>query len=334
MYLVTRAHYLLSFLLYVDYAVTSTFYFNSYTALGDSYAAGLGSGAPVGCPGDTTCDPTCLRSTGSFAYLLNQKYKPDVFQYNACSGANTSVCTSVEVSEPSANFGSPDLVTLLIGGDNGNAFRTLVLNCVYLRNISVLRSTSCADSLAFAIETYSTELPIDVTSLLQTIQTTDLLPKVHRTVLVFGYAQLYNINTPSHVCEADVGYPSPGPGGIRQQLNNAVLLVNSLIKAAADAVGAKYVDVDDLFEGHRFCEGTGQPPWFNDKPLQGGLANIVADIEKGLGCGDHCFNADLSDLAEESFHPTDDGQMAYLSAAEAALGLSPIAVATKNIDVE
>ena len=318
----TKAQYFLSFLLYIKHAVPSPFSFTSYTALGDSYAAGLGSGDPIPCSADTTCDPACLRSTGSFAYLLDQKYNPATFQYNACSGANTSVCNSIEVSRPSDDFGSPDLTTLVIGGDNGNAFRTLVLNCVYLRNISVLRSSSCAESLAFAIETYTTQLPVDVTTLLRAVQTMNLPPNANRTVLVFGYAQLYNTNTPSHVCETDVGWPSPGPGGIRQQLNHAVLLVNSLIKASANALRVTYVDVDDLFEGHRFCEGTGQPPWFNNKPLQGGLANIVADVEKGLGCGTHCFNADLSDLAEESFHPTDDGQMAYLSAAEAALGLS------------
>ena len=329
MHSLVSTQYLLATLFFIGYAASSSFSFNSYTALGDSYAAGLGSGKPVACPADTTCDPTCLRSTGSFAYLLDQKYAPSSFQYNACTGANTSVCESVEVSGPSADFGSPDLVTLLIGGDNGNAFRTLVLNCVYLRNISVLRSASCADSMAFAIETYSTQLPTDVTVLLKAAQTTDLVSNSPRTVLVFGYPQLYNTNTPSHVCETDVGWPSPGPGGIRQQLNNAVLLVNRLIAASANATGARYVDVDALFEGHRFCEGNGKAPWFNNKPLPGGLANIVADIEKGLGCGDHCFNANLSDLAEESFHPTDDGQIAYLSAAEAALGLTSTPVAKR-----
>ena len=53
------------------------------------------------------------------------------FQFLACSGDNTTTCDVHQVK--SVQFGSPDLVSITIGGDNNKAFGDLVRYCVYER---------------------------------------------------------------------------------------------------------------------------------------------------------------------------------------------------------
>ena len=306
-------------------ASITAFPFKSYTAIGDSYAAGVGSSTLISsCEPNTNCNATCLRNTGSFAYMLNQTWQPSSFQFNACSGANTTTCPEYQIDPANANFGSPDLVTLVLGGDNGQAFVSIVYNCIYIRDIPILRTESCQEAMAAAMMVYTGPLQADLETVIQDAQTRNLPlnSTQKRTVLVFGYARFYNTTNPSSDCEVDTDYPSPGPNGLRAQINNGIVHVNGVIAAAATAQGATYVDVDAMFEGHRFCD-TGADPWFINKPLTGGLATIVDDIENGIGLppGGLPDGYGVENVADESFHPTLQGQMIYLAAMETALGL-------------
>ncbi|MCJ1437963.1 hypothetical protein MMC27_007350 [Xylographa pallens] len=309
-------------------APTAAFPFQSYTALGDSYAAGVGSGNLItSCAPNTNCNTTCLRNTGSFGYMLNQIWQPSSFQFNACSGANTSTCPAYQIDSAAADFGAPDLVSLVLGGDNGQAFVSIVYNCVYIRDIPILRTESCQDAMTNAMMVYNGPLQADLEAAIQDAQTKNLPLNgtQKRTVLVFGYARFYNTSNPASYCEIDTDYPSPGPDGLRAQINTGVLQLNGIIAAAATAQGAIYVDVDAGFEGHRFCDA-GEDPWFINMPLTGGLATIVDDIENGVGLppGGLPDSFGIENVADESFHPTLQGQMVYLEAMEAALGLRDV----------
>ncbi|MCJ1296827.1 hypothetical protein MMC34_008395 [Xylographa carneopallida] len=309
----------------ISAASTTTFPFQSYTALGDSYAAGVGSGTLItSCAPGANCNGTCLRNTGSFGYMLNQIWQPSSFQFNACSGANTSTCPAYQMDSATANFGAPDLISLVLGGDDGQAFVSLVYNCIYIRDIPILRTESCQDAMANAMMVYNGPLQANLEAAIHDAQTKNLAPTSpqQRTVLVFGYARFYNTTNPSSDCEVDTDYPSPGPNGLRAQINTGVLQINAVIAAAAAAQGATYVDVDAGFEGHRFCD-LGGDPWFINKPLSGGLATIVDDIANGVGLspGGLPDSFGVENVADESFHPTLQGQMVYLEAMEKALGL-------------
>ncbi|MCJ1317268.1 hypothetical protein MMC15_002591 [Xylographa vitiligo] len=306
-------------------ASSTAFPYQSYTALGDSYAAGVGSGTLItSCAPNANCNGTCLRNTGSFGYMLNQIWQPSSFQFNACSGANTSTCPAYQIDSPTADFGAPDLVSLVLGGDNGQAFVSIVYNCIYIRDIPILRTESCQDAMTNAMMVYNGPLQADLEAAIQDAQTNNLQSDgtEKRTVLVFGYARFYNTTNPASYCGIDTDYPSPGPNGLRAQINTGVLQLNGIIAAAATAQGATYVDVDAGFEGHRFCDAGGDP-WFINKPLTGGLATIVDDIENGIGLppGGLPDSFGIENVADESFHPTLQGQMVYLAAMEAALGL-------------
>ncbi|MCJ1397661.1 hypothetical protein MMC11_000857 [Xylographa trunciseda] len=178
--------------------------------------------------------------------------------------------------------------------------------------------------MANAMAVYNGPLQAELEAAIQDAQTKNLQlnSTQKRAVLVFGYARFYNTTNPPSYCEVDTDYPSPGPDGLRAQLNNGVLQLNAIIKAAAMAQGATYVDVDAMFEGHRFCD-VGGDPWFINMPLTGGLATIVDDIENGIGLppGGLPDSYGVENVADESFHPTLQGQMVYLAAMETALGL-------------
>ena len=214
-------------------------------------------------------------------------------------------------------------MTFTIGGNDNGAFLSVVLNCVYLRDNPLLRTTSCANTLANAKAYVEGQaFRRDLGNTIRAAQTTNLLPNQNRTVLVLGYAQFYNIATPRTACEPFVDYPSPGPGGIRDQINKGVLELNSIIKATATGLGAKYADVDPLFQGHRFCEGNGQEPWFFNGPLSGGPGELVDDLVKLFGIpGGAPPEAEVLSLIGETFHPTSPAQRAYLSVVKNALGL-------------
>ncbi|MCJ1281793.1 hypothetical protein MMC26_001116 [Xylographa opegraphella] len=309
-------------------ASTAAFPYHSYTAIGDSYAAGVGSATLItSCAPNSDCDGTCLRNTGSFGYMLNQIWQPASFQFNACSGANTSTCPAYQINSTTADFSAPDLVSLVLGGDDGQAFVSIVYNCVYIRDIPILRTESCQDATANAMMVYNGPLQANLEAAIRDAQTKNLPLNgtQKRTVLVFGYARFYNTTNPASYCEVDTDHPSPGPDGLRARINTGVLQINGIIAAAATAQGATYVDVDAGFEGHRFCDAGGDP-WFINKPLTGGLATIVDDIENGIGLppGGLPDSFGVENVADESFHPTLQGQMVYLAAMEAALGLRDV----------
>ncbi|MCJ1386998.1 hypothetical protein MMC17_010127 [Xylographa soralifera] len=256
--------------------------------------------------------------------MLNQIWQPSSFQFNACSGANTTTCPAYQIDSATADFGAPDLVSLVLGGDNGQAFVSIVYNCIYIRDIPILRTESCQDAMTNAMMVYNGPLQGNLEAAIQDAQTKNLPlnDTQKRTVLVFGYARFYNTTNPASYCEVDTDYPSPGPDGLRAQINTGVLQLNGIIAAAATTQGATYVDVDAMFEGHRFCDA-GADPWFINMPLTGGLATIVDDIENGIGLppGGLPDSFGIENVADESFHPTLQGQMVYLAAMETALGL-------------
>ena len=75
-------------------------------------------------------------------------------------------------------------------------------------------------------------------------------------IFVLGYAKFFNADTVQ--CDG-VSFSVTNPVNVlsrklRGEFNELVEELNHVIKRSAEYHGATYMDIDHLFEGHRFCE--------------------------------------------------------------------------------
>ena len=99
------------------------------------------------------------------------------------------------------------------------------------------------------------------------------------------------------------------------KLNDLIEKLNDVIKAVTEAHGAEYVDLDPVFEGHRFCEeGVLEPDpersatWFFNLNL--GKASVLA-VEQSTGSlSQQGFLDPFKDFDLKTFHPTSLGHSA------------------------
>jgi hypothetical protein len=218
----------------------------SYAALGDSYATGAGAGSPRLPP---HFDISCGRFSDAYPVQVAHSTSLDIdesrFRNLACGGASTASVLHGQVPW----IGDSQVVTLTVGGNEVDFFA--VLNeCIYLwRPFSTCekelqRSRSLIESSEF-IENYNKL----VKGAVQVLQPSARL-------LSTGYARFFNQETDhcSHVSFSKTDPNNRLTQPLRAKLNDLVSRLNDVINAAAQAHGAEYVDIDGIFEGHRFCE--------------------------------------------------------------------------------
>ncbi|KAL8957146.1 MAG: hypothetical protein Q9183_006137, partial [Haloplaca sp. 2 TL-2023] len=161
--------------------------FRSYTALGDSFASGIGAGAPA--PENVGFED-CRRRLGSYPVLFAQKHKPDQFQFNACSGFQIDSTIDVQINAPTSQFETPDLVTLSIGGNDGASFFGIAEYCIY--NPSPFPG-DCSAKVEAAQATYS-GLQSKLERVITAALTHNLRGGDRRIVAVMGYPVFYNVD--------------------------------------------------------------------------------------------------------------------------------------------
>ena len=258
----------------------SGFTFSRYTALGDSYAAGDGPYMPFDHPDNIVCN----RTTVSYPNTFFTKYSKssDTFSFPACSGADTGHVLE-QISSP--EFGSPDLVSINVGGDNaGNLdflrlgiFAEVVGACI--EDNPLLDCQTEINNASFIIGQFG---PV-IDQVLQAAAKTNLAGG-KRTVVLLGYMQFYNINAAISSCPPDnpnypyTGWyqPSLGSGGVADKINQLVIAANTQLNESAIRNGALFVNTDAAFAGHRICDSE---PWFQtpDKPPYASIMHPTAD---------------------------------------------------------
>ena len=265
--------------------------YRSYTALGDSYSAGLnyannlllpscaaGSSAP--CNGGDVC----LRNADAFPYLLQSVHNFPSFNFLACSGANTTDCDANQVHSPA--FGYPDLVTITIGGDNNQAFLGLIVNCVYQRDAA---GQYCQYAIANAQQTVA-GLDAYLRTLFRDIMSTNPVPR--RRVAVVGYPKLWS-STNANSCQAPV--LANVPIADRQAMNDLADGVNGVLRRVAAEMGwgFVFVDTDGAFEGKRLCDAVNVPLFQYDfatalygvfHPTEEGQKVLATSVDRAIGC--------------------------------------------------
>lgn len=221
--------------------------FDSYVALGDSYAAGplipLQSGTPAG----------CLRSNRNYPSLVADTGRVPDFRDVSCSGATTDdlfapQVTSLGTNGPQLDALGPDTagVTLSIGG-NDIGFATIISECA-ARSPRDLGGAACrdfytagdgSDELADRIE----ETAPKVAAALEEIANRS--PEAE--VLLVGYPAILPDEGPG--CFPVVPF---SPGDV-EYLRETEKALNAMLVEQADAAGVTYVDTYDRFIGHDVC---------------------------------------------------------------------------------
>ena len=133
-------------------------------------------------------------------------------------------------------------------------------------------------------------------------------------LLVTGYATFFNEMTEqcNHATFSKTNPNNRLTNELRGRFNSLVRLLNSVIKAAAEAHNAEYIDIDSVFAGHRFCEeGVVEPAERDDT----WFFTLKYDHEDGIAKKSNLQNVlgnpfkEFYDLTRV-FHPTGLGHKA------------------------
>ncbi|MEV6288608.1 SGNH/GDSL hydrolase family protein [Kribbella sp. NPDC051770] len=212
----------------------------SYVALGDSYAAGVGTRSYLPDSG------ACQRSTKSYPYVDAARIGASLTSV-ACSGARVADVTAKQLGPLNA---AVNFVTLQVGG-NDAGFSSVITECAkpaWLGN--------CDGAINTAQATINNTIPGRLSSLYATVRSRATTAKV----IVVGYPRLFNGTD----CNAGTFFSAAE----MTRLNQTADLLNSKISAAAGAAGYTFVNPTSAFIGHSVC---GNPEWIN------GLSNPISE---------------------------------------------------------
>ncbi len=198
---------------------------HNYTALGDSYAAGIGAGNASSGSGDAVCS----RYDGAFPVILNSYLNNlQAFQFIACTGDTSNDVVTKQISTLADS--SLDLVTVSAGG-NDVGFRSVLEACVYLTTTQ----QACTDAINDAGgPTKIAQLRSSVDSVIST-----LAPKMKAGHVVIWalYAEFWN-SVPNYCDNQTWAYWDPlGIAGLkltsdnRNEMNKLVNYVNGNISS-------------------------------------------------------------------------------------------------------
>jgi lysophospholipase L1-like esterase len=201
---------------------------DNYTALGDSYASGTGSGG-------TVLNSSCDRRVTAYPYLISQSRPNTSLTFVACSGATTTDLLNNQISSVTA---STNRVTVQIGG-NDIGFASMIINCTF---------GNCTSQLASVQSTITNTLPAKIDSVYNQIKSR--APSA--TVVVVGYPSPAGTKT----CSAALGISAAEVTGI----NQVAAVLRDTIKARATAAGFAFADPIPSFVGHDVCSSS---PWLN-----------------------------------------------------------------------
>ncbi|KAG5925913.1 hypothetical protein E4U42_003820 [Claviceps africana] len=266
-----------------------------FVALGDSYSAGIGTGS-------NGAEDDCRHGSHAYPKLiqadldrrLNPSHAHVELQFLSCTGSTIDdMLSGSEHSQiDSLNVtSSPDFALVSIGG-NDLGFFAIMNSCVF--RFYSLYSGTCDEALresdsALNAGWFEHRLRLALMELLDRIQW-----EKHPwfTITVTGYARFFNEHTDD--CDhRSFGVWWRGPKlkrDLRRRMNQMVLSVNDKIRQSVNSINMAFaqprvffVDYDDAFEGHRFCEPDVTEPdytrnstWFF---LVGGSDNAEEDLK-------------------------------------------------------
>ena len=239
---------------------------SEWTAMGDSYASGIGAGDLPPTP-----DPDrCFRCNNAYPKLIQSgpgslSPNPEKLNFVACSGAKFSEIVDYQLNTRDrpgrpAWGNDPDFVTITMGG-NDIGILYLVLTCIYSVPITgkgcdalIQQAFDMLDTQEFDYNAY------EVIYLVRNQGKTARRPNFH--IFVTGYAQLFNSQT-TQCNGVTFGSnrlllpPQFLTQARRARMNELAVALNHVLKTVVGRFppgDVTFVDYDPLFEGHRFCD--------------------------------------------------------------------------------
>jgi lysophospholipase L1-like esterase len=218
-----------------------------YVAIGDSYSAG--SLIPT-----TDVANGCFRSDHDYPSLVARALGAKL-QDHTCSGATTSSFSASQYPDvppqKKALGKRTTLVTVGLGGNDQQVFRTLIERCPALR-ASNPTGAPCRDEMRAGGKDVLLANLSATAKRLTTVLRQVRIRAPHAQVLAVGYPQIVD---PAHVCAK---LPlAAGDYAYAEQVNRAL---TDAVRRAAAATGTTYVDVWALSKGHDICS---DDPWVN-----------------------------------------------------------------------
>jgi lysophospholipase L1-like esterase len=219
----------------------------SYVAMGDSYVSGPGIA-----PADRESG-ACLRSRADYPALLARKLDIKKFTDVSCGGAITDHLVESFTGQSGLVDAQLDavseetrLITVGIGGNDGNLYEGLFNSCVFpkIRSASGCRYFATEQAPKILDTTRS-----KIVSALEAIAT----KAPNAKIILVGYLRIL---PDSGAC------PGLDIGSTDVEHGSAVLReIDATQRAAAKEAGVTYVSLRDLSEGHDACAGS--DAWVN-----------------------------------------------------------------------
>ncbi|KAI1772477.1 SGNH hydrolase [Hypoxylon cercidicola] len=243
-----------------------------FVAFGDSYSAGIGTGF-------NGKEDDCRHGLGAHGELIladlaaSQGPNSTAFQFLSCTGATTQeILSGGPDSQLDAFNGSlpVDFALLSVGGNDLGFFA--VMNACVFRFYNFYSGT-CESALAdtqaqIESDEFEQRLQVVITEILDAVRWEK---KPWFFVTITGYARFFNDVTDA--CDdMSFGIWWNGPKlkkDLRSKMNAMVLTVNAKIRKTVDSINSRFVkdklvfiDYDEGFDGHRFCEeGVAEPDY-------------------------------------------------------------------------
>jgi hypothetical protein len=252
----------------------------SYVAMGDSYTSGPGI-----TPYSPTAPPECGQSELNYPHLAAAALKLSLTDVS-CGGAKTENFTVAQYPDQPPQFdalsASTEVVSLGMGGNDGNLFGTVLQGCT---EAGIYHGTEKAPCEAEYQGLVTATLAADQAPFEAALAEIHVLSSKAK-VFVVGYPE---IAPKDGVC----GSQFPWTKGDLKWFRNAVEKVgNADIKKEAKAKGAIFVDTFKPSEGHNACEPVGIR-WI--EPVFGSLTGVAVH-PNALGQENDAFDVELAML--------------------------------------
>lgn len=229
-----------------------------YTALGDSYAAGIMAGDEL--------DSNCWRYSDGYPGQLNRSSilgSGHSFDYRACSGAlmeeasSSSSGSSKAIQKQIDGMSAADFVTVSIGGNDAGFFK-LLDGCIF--NFQGPASHDCQDELSTSLKFIASD---DFATTYNGVMDAIIAKNTADTFRVFanGYSPFFDGSLSDECNEKSLGYWGAYQPkltvDVRRQLNDVCTKLNDrlgeIVKGRSDNK-VIFVNWSHRFDEHRFCQ--------------------------------------------------------------------------------
>ena len=215
-----------------------------YVALGDSYSSGAGIYPQVNSPTAAECSRSQLNYSEDIAAATHPASFTDV----TCSGAKTTNFFTAQFPNvaPQLDAVTKDtrLVTMTISGNDGDVFVKSFFLCAFSGDPA---GSPCKDKNGTTFtDTIQNQTYPALVKALSAVRA----KAPHASIVILGYPQILP-STFSAACYALTGISA----GDLPWLNNQQQVGNDVVRRAAAATGARYVDTYTPSAGHDECAG-------------------------------------------------------------------------------